>query len=143
MNEVKKPKRPMIFYYAVVAAVLLVFNVLVSPMLFGVKVTDVDYGEFMRLAENRLIEEVEIQDNQIIFSDKDNRYYRTGRMEDAGLTQRLYDCGAKFESEIIEEPSLLLTFLVSWVLPIVVFVALGRYFSKKMMEYPRRLKEKG
>ena len=134
MKEVKKPKRPLIFYYALVLVILLVFNILISPMLFGVKVTDVDYGEFMRLTENRLISEVEIQDNQIIFTDKDDRYYRTGRMDDPGMIERLYDSGAKFESEIIEEPSLLLTFLMSWVLPIAVFVALGRYFGKKMTE---------
>ncbi len=113
MKEVKKPKRPLIFYYALVLVILLVFNILISPMLFGVKVTDVDYGEFMRLTENRLVSEVEIQDNQIIFTDKDDRYYRTGRMDDPGMIERLYDSGAKFESEIIAEPSLLLTFLMS------------------------------
>ena len=134
MKEVKKPKRPLIFYYTLVLVVLLVFNILIAPMLSNVKVTDVDYGEFMRLTENKLIAEVEVQDSQIIFTDKDNRYYRTGRMEDPGMIERLYDSGAKFESEIIEEPSFLLTFLMSWVLPIVAFVAIGQFFSKKMME---------
>ena len=137
MNEVKPPKKPLIFYYGVVMLVLLLFNFLAMPWLAQRQIIEVDYGTFMTMTENKEIGQVEVQqeENQIIFTDKENKViYKTGMMPDTDLTQRLFDSGAKFSGEIIEQADPLLSFLVSWILPIAIFIALGQYMSKKIMK---------
>ena len=122
MQEVKKPRKPLIYYYVIVLLVLLLFNFLAMPWIAQRQIREVDYGTFMDMAENREIGEVEVQqeDNQIIFTDKEGTVYKTGMMPDADLTQRLYDSGAKFSGEIIQQADPLLSFLLTWVLPIVI-----------------------
>ena len=137
MNEVKKPKKPLIYYYAIVLLALLLFNFLAMPWLMQRQIQQVDYGTFISMTENGEIGQVEIQaqEKQIIFTDKDDTaVYKTGMVDDPDLTQRLYDSGAKFSGEIIEQMSPLLNFLLTWVLPIVIFVGIGQYMSKKLME---------
>ena len=137
MQEVRKPKKPLIFYYGVVLLILLLFNFLAMPWLAQRQVQQVDYGTFIEMAENQELGQVEVQqqDNQILFTNKDNTaIYKTGMMPDPDLTQRLKDSGARFSGEIIEQANPILSFLLSWVLPIVIFVAIGQYMSKKMME---------
>lgn len=137
MQEVRKPKKPLIFYYGVVLIILLLFNFLAMPWLAQRQVREVDYGTFIEMAENHELGQVEVQqqDNQILFTDKDNTMiFKTGMMPDPDLTQRLNDSGAKFSGEIIEQANPIISFLVSWVLPIVIFIAIGQYMSKKLME---------
>ena len=135
MNEVKTPKKPLISYYCIVILLLLLFNMLVMPMISQRQVKEVDYNTFMEMTYNDNIGKVELQDNQILFTDKDNtQLYKTGLMSDPELTQRLYDHGAQFASEIQEQMSPVLSFLLSWVLPIVIFVGLGQMFTKQMMK---------
>ena len=137
MQEVKKPKKPLIFYYIVVLLILMLINFLAVPWAAQRMVQSVDYGTFMEMTEQKQIGQVQVQEqeNQIIFTDKDNTaIYKTGMMPDPELTERLYDAGAKFEGEIIQQTDPLVTFLLSWVLPIAIFVALGQYLSKKMMK---------
>ena len=137
MQEVKKPKKPLLFYYAIVLLVLLLFNFLAMPWLAQRQVQEVDYGTFIEMAANKELGQVEVQeqDNQIIFTNKDNTVvYKTGMMPDPDLTQRLADSGAKFSGQIIEQANPVITFLLSWVLPIVVFIAIGQLMSKKLME---------
>ena len=135
MNEVKKPKKPLMYYYTVVLLLVFLFNSLAMPKLLERQVKEVDYGTFMTMTENCEIGQVEIQDNQIVFTDKleEPTVYKTGRMEDPNLAERLHASGAEFSPEIIEEMSPLLSFFVSWILPMLIFVAIGQYFSKKMM----------
>ena len=135
MNEVKTPKKPLISYYCVVILLLLLFNMLVMPTISQRQVKEVDYNTFMEMTYNDNIGKVELQNNQILFTDKDNKQvYKTGLMSDPELTQRLYDHGAQFASEIQEQMSPVLSFLVSWVLPIVIFVGLGQMLTKQMMK---------
>ena len=135
MNEVKTPKKPLISYYCVVILILLLFNMLVMPMISQRQVKEVDYNTFMEMTYNDNIGKVELQDNQILFTDKDNQQvYKTGLMSDPELTQRLYDHGAQFASEIQEQMSPVLGFLISWVLPIAIFVGLGQMLTKQMMK---------
>lgn len=137
MEEIKKPKKPLIFYYAIVVIVLLLINLLTVPWLAQRQVKEVDYGTFLQMAQDQDLGLVEVQEseNQIIFTDKEeNTIYKTGMMPDPDLTQRLADSGAKFSGEIIEQTNPILTFLVSWVLPIVIFIAIGQYMSKKLMQ---------
>ena len=135
MNEVKRPQKPLIFYYAIAMAALLLFNMLAMPWFMDRQVKEVDYGTFMSMTEEKNIGLVEIQDNQIVFTDKEEKQvFKTGLMDDPGRTERLYAAGAVFSSEIIEEASPLLTFLLSWVLPIVVFIGLGQLMTRKMMD---------
>ena len=135
MNEVKTPKKPLISYYCIMILLLLLFNMLVMPMISQRQVKEVDYNTFMEMTYNDNIGKVELQDNQILFTDKDNtQLYKTGLMSDPELTQRLYDHGAQFASEIQEQMSPVLSFLLSWVLPIVIFVGLGQMFTKQMMK---------
>ena len=136
MNEVKTPKKPLIYYYAIMLLILLLFNFLAMPWIAQRQIREVDYGTFMQMAEDKKIGQVEVQEteNQIIFTDKDGTtVYKTGMMPDPDLTQMLKDSGAKFSGEIIQQTDPLLSVLLSWVLPIVVFVALGQYLSKRMM----------
>ncbi len=137
MEEIKKPKKPLIFYYAIVVIVLLLINLLTVPWLAQRQVKEVDYGTFLQMAQDQDLGLVEVQEseNQIIFTDKEeNTIYKTGMMPDPDLTQRLADSGAEFSGEIIEQTNPILTFLVSWVLPIVIFIAIGQYMSKKLMQ---------
>ena len=135
MNEVKTPKKPLIAYYCIVILLLLLFNMLVMPMISQRQVKEVDYNTFMEMTYNDNIGKVELQDNQILFTDKDNtQLYKTGLMSDPELTQRLYDHGAQFASEIQEQMSPVLSFLLSFALPIVIFVGLGQMLTKQMMK---------
>ena len=134
MNEVKKPKQPLIFYYLLAVVAIIVFNSVIAPMLFSPKVTEVDYSEFMRMTEEKQVKEVMVQDNQIIFTNGDGSFFKTGLMDDPDLTQRLYASGAKFSSQIVEQMSPLLSLLLSWVLPLIVMIALGQLVSKKLLE---------
>ena len=134
MHEVKKPRKNIAYYYFVVLMLLMLFNAFVYPYLLEQQVEEVDYGTFMSMTEKGKIGQVEIQTNQIIFTNRDNsKIYKTGLMDDPDRTQRLYDSGAKFSSEIVQQMSPLASFLMTWILPIVIFVALGQYMSKKMM----------
>ncbi len=134
MNEVKKPRQPMVFYYVLAVAAIILFNSLIAPLLFSPRVTEVSYDEFMTMTEDKKIAEVMIEDNQIMFADAEGKLYKTGRMDDPQLTQRLYESGAKFASQIVEQMSPILSFLVSWALPLVLMIGLGQYFSKKLVE---------
>lgn len=134
MHEVKKPKKNLAYYYLIVLIVIMLFNAFVYPYIIEQQVKEVDYGTFMSMTEKGKIGQVEIQSNQIIFTNKDNtKIYKTGLMDDPDRTQRLYDSGAKFSSEIVQQMSPLASVLLTWILPIFLFVALGQYMSKKMM----------
>ena len=134
MNEVKTPKKNWLYYYTIVLLVLFLFNVLVLPLISQKSVKEVDYGTFITMTNNKEIGKVEIQDNQILFTNKDgSQIYKTGIMDDPDRTTRLYESGAVFSSEIIEEMSPLLSFFLSWILPMLIFIALGQYLSKKML----------
>ena len=136
MKEVKSPKKPLLYYYGIVLLVLVLFNVVLAPVLSMKQVREVDYGTFMSRIEDKKIDNVQIEDNQILFTEKDskNTVYKTGLMEDATLTERLYESGAKFSKEIDAQMSPVLSFLLTGVLPLVIFIALGQYMGKKMME---------
>ena len=137
MNEVKTPKKPLLYYYSIVLLLLILFNFLAMPRLAERQVKEVDYGTFMTMAENKEIGQVEVQEseNRIVFTNKDNTVvYKTGMMPDPDLTSRLYASGAQFEGEIIEQADPLVSVLVSWILPIVIFVVLGNYLTKRMMK---------
>ena len=134
MKEVKSPKKPMIYYYLIVLLVILVFNMVVSPLIANARVKEVDYGTFMRMIEEKKIDEVEVGDSQIVFTVKDSKQiYKTGAMTDPTLSERLYAAGATFSKEIERSTSPLLSFFLSFVLPILIFIALGQYMAKKMM----------
>lgn len=136
MKEVKSPKKPLIFYYGIALLVIVLFNVIVSPLLIKARVTEVDYGTFMSMIEQKKIGNVEVDDDQIIFTDKDDakKIYKTGAMNDPTLTQRLYDSGAKFSKDIETTTSPLVSFLLTFVLPLIIFIGLGQYMGKKLME---------
>ena len=135
MKEVKSPKKPLIYYYCIVLLVLMVFNSFILPLLARQQIKEVDYGTFMTMTENGEIGKVEIESNQILFTDKDGKtIYKTGVMNDPNLTERLHASGAEFASEIVEEASPLMTFFLTWILPVVFFVAIGQLLYKKMSE---------
>ena len=135
MNEVKTPKKPLVFYYGIAMVVLLLLNMLVMPLITQHQVEEVDYGTFIKMTENKEIGQVEIEDNQILFTNKDkSKIYKTGLLNDDGLVQRLYDSGAEFSGEIVEQMSPLMSFIVSWVLPVVLFVVLGQLLSRQLMK---------
>ena len=135
MNEVKQPKKPLIYYYVIVMTIVVLFNLLAMPALMEMQVKEVDYGTFMTMTEEGSIGEVDIQDNQIVFTDKEKtQVYKTGLVEDPNRTERLYAAGAVFSSEIVEETSPLLSFLLTWILPIAIFSFIGQMASKKMMD---------
>ncbi|MBP3305368.1 MAG: ATP-dependent zinc metalloprotease FtsH [Oscillospiraceae bacterium] len=135
MNEVKKPKKPLIYYYFIVLLIVMLFNLLVMPKIVERQIKETDYGTFMTMTEEQKIGRVEIQNNQILFTDKEETaIYKTGLMNDPGLVERLKASGAVFSSEIIEETSPLLMILLTWILPVVIFVALGQFMSKKLMD---------
>ena len=135
MNEVKQPKKPLMWYYSVVLIALLLFNVLVMPMIADMKIKEVDYGTFMSMTEQKDIGRVEIQDNQILFTNKDDsQIFKTGLLDDPGRTERLYEAGAKFSGEIVEETSPILNFFLYFLLPMLIFAGLGQILSRKMMD---------
>ena len=135
MNEVKQPKKPLIWYYSVVLIAILLFNVLVMPMIADMKIKEVDYGTFMSMTEQKDIGRVEIQDNQILFTNKDDsQIFKTGLLDDPGRTERLYEAGAKFSGEIVEETSPILNFFLYFLLPMLIFAGLGQILSRKMMD---------
>ena len=135
MKEVKPPKKPLIYYYGVALVVLLLINFLLVPLVARHAVQEVDYGTFMTMTENKEIGQVEVEDNQIIFTNKDgSKIYKTGPMNDPDLTQRLYDAGAEFTRDIVEETSPLLSFVLTWILPIIIFIAIGQLMAKKLTD---------
>ena len=134
MNEVKRPKKPLIFYYTLVMVALVLVNFLLVPWIAEQQIIEVDYGTFITMTENKEIDQVKVEDNQILFEGKDGKIYKTGLMNDPDLVNRLHDSGAQFGGEIVEETSPLLSILLTWVLPVVLFVALGQFMSKKLMD---------
>ncbi len=135
MKEVKSPKKPLIYYYCIVLLIILAFNLLITPLLSNNQVMSVDYGTFMDMIEKKNIDAAQVEDTQILFTDKEGlMIYKTSRMEDPTLTERLYDAGAKFD-RVVEEPlSPFWSFMLTFVLPILIFVGLGQYMNKKLME---------
>lgn len=135
MNEIKRPRRPILIFYIVLLLLLFVFNGMLLPKMAEQQVKEVDYGTFMTMTENGQIGSVQIEDNKILFSSKDgSKLYKTGVVNDPDLVNRLHASGAEFNSRIVEEMSPTTNFLVSWVLPILIFFALGQYLSRKMMD---------
>ncbi|MBT9714146.1 ATP-dependent zinc metalloprotease FtsH [Faecalibacterium prausnitzii] len=135
MKEVKTPRKPLAIYYALVLLMLLLLNLVLLPWMEERQIKEVDYGTFMTMTEEKSIGRVDIESNQIIFTDKDEtQVYKTGLMNDTGLTERLYDAGATFSSEIVEQSSPVLSFLIWFVLPIILFSAIGNQMNKKLME---------
>ena len=134
MNEVKSPKKPLIYYYLVAALLVVLFNMLLMPAMMEKRIEQVDYGTFMSMTEEGNIGLVEIQSNQIIFTDKEQKLiYKTGTIDDPGLTERLYAAGAVFSGEIVEESSVLAS-LIGWIAPVLIFVFIGQMLSKRMMD---------
>ena len=135
MKEVKSPKKPLLYYYGIILLVILLFNLIVSPLLMQQQVTEVDYGTFMRMIEEKNIGKVQVDSDEIVFTDKDETtVYSTGAMDDPTLTQRLYDCGATFTKEVQQTTSPVLSFLLTTILPLVIFIGIGQYLSKKLLE---------
>ena len=135
MKEVKSPKKPLIYYYVIVLLVLAAFNFFVSPLLLSRQVTEVDYGTFMSMTEKKNIGRVEVEDSQIIYTDKNNdNIYKTGVMDDPNLTERLYQSGATFSKDIEQTMSPIMSFLLTFILPMVIFVVLGQYLGRKLLE---------
>ena len=136
MKEVKSPKKPLIYYYLIVLGAILLFNMLVSPLLVQSQVIEVDYGTFVEMAENKELGKVEVNEaeNQILFTDKDNTVvYEAGMIPDQDLAQLLKDSGAQYGGQVVKQASPILSFLLGWVLPIAIFVLLGQYMSKRLM----------
>ena len=135
MKEVKPPRKPLFYYYGIALVVLLLINFLLVPLVARHAVQEVDYGTFMTMTENKEIGKVEVEDNQIIFTNKDgSKIYKTGPMNDPDLTQRLYDAGAEFTRDIVEQTSPLLSVVLTWVLPIVLFIVVGQLMAKKLTD---------
>ncbi|MBQ1876532.1 MAG: ATP-dependent metallopeptidase FtsH/Yme1/Tma family protein, partial [Selenomonas sp.] len=135
MQEVQPPKKPMAFYYILVLAVMLLFNEMARPYFDQAQIEQVDYGTFMDMTENQQISQVEIKDNQILFTGKeDNKKYKTGLVNDPELVDRLHASGAQFNQDIKEETSPIVSFFLTWILPLIIFFAIGQYFSRKLME---------
>lgn len=136
MNEVKKPRKPLIFYYCIVLICLILFNSITVPWLMERQVKEVDYGTFISMTEKKQVDRVDLdsQENVIYFTDKEEQIYKTAMVEDAGLTERLYNAGISFYGQEIRQTSPILTILLSWILPLIVIVLIGQYMSKKMMK---------
>jgi cell division protease FtsH len=135
METSKKPKRPLIYYYGIVAVALMLINFLLLPYIASRQIQEVDYGSFMSMIENQELDQVQIQDNQILFTKKnDSGIYKTGLVNDLTLTQRLYDAGVTFSGEIVETASPFQTILLYWILPMLIFGAIGQFMSKKLMD---------
>ncbi len=135
MKEVKSPKKPLIYYYAIALLVIFLFNILAMPLIAQEKVKEVDYGTFMSMIEQKKIGKVEVQDSQIVFTDKkETTVYKTGAMDDPTLTERLYESGAEFARDIQTTMSPLLSGFLSIILPLIIFIGLGQYMSRKFMD---------
>ncbi len=135
MNEVKSPKKPLIYYYFIVLLVLMIINLTVMPWFNSRQVVEVDYGTFMTMTENHEIGQVLVDANKITFTNKENtQIFKTGRMDDPGLIERLHAAGAQFGGEIVEEMPLFLSILLNWVLPMVIFVVIGQLLARQMMK---------
>lgn len=135
MKEIKSPKKPLIFYYGIVLLLIVMFNLIVSPILMEKQVTEVDYGTFMKMVEEKNVGEVEVGNSMIVFTDKDGKtIYQTGAMNDPNLTERLYNAGASFTKEIEKTTSPIISFLVTGILPLVIFIVLGQYMSRRLMQ---------
>ena len=135
MKEVKSPKKPLLYYYGIILLIVLLFNVFVSPLLMKNQVEEVDYGTFMRMIDEKNIGEVEVEDDEIVFTDKDKQQvYTTGAMDDPTLTQRLYDAGATFTKQVQQTTSPVLSFILSTLVPLLIFFGIGQYLSKKLVE---------
>ena len=134
MNTVKSPKKPLIFYYLIFMLALFLFNALLMPSVSEMKIEEVDYGTFISMTDEKKIDQVEIQTNRILFTDKDGKIYKTGLMDDPNRTERLYASGAQFSSEIIEEMSPLLSFFLSWIVPMLIIILLGQLLTRKLMK---------
>ncbi len=136
MNEVNKPKKPLIYYYAIVILSLALLNLFAIPAMNQREIKEVDYGTFMKATENQEIKEVQVEENRILYTlkgDEEEQIYKTGLMNDPGLTERLYESGAEFSSTIQEQASPLVSFLLSWVLPVFAFVILGQLLTRRYM----------
>jgi len=134
VDEIKNPRKPLIYYYVIAMLVLMLFNLLAKPWIMRAQIDEVDYGTFIRMTEEKKIGKVNIEENQILFTDAEGKkVYRTGPMEDPGRTERLYQSGAKFSSEIVEQASPIVSMLLSWVVPLLLFWGLGQYMQKKLM----------
>ena len=135
MNEVKKPKKPLLYYYGITVLLVVLFNLLFMPKVLQRQIKETDYGTFMNMTEEKNIGKVQIQDNQILFTDKEGKMvYKTGLMNDPELVARLKESGAEFSSQIIEETSPILSILLTWIFPMIMFILLGQFISKKMMD---------
>ena len=134
MNTVKSPKKPLIFYYFIFMLALFLINVLLMPSVSEMKIEEVDYGTFITMTDEKKIDQVEIQTNRILFTDKEGKVYKTGLMDDPNRTERLYASGAQFSSEIIEEMSPLLSFFLSWIVPMLIIILLGQLLTRKLMK---------
>ena len=135
MNEVKMPKKPLIYYYAIAMIILFLFNALAMPYIAKRQIKEVDYGTFMTMTEDKEIGQVEIQSNQILFTDREEeQVYKTGVMNDPDLVNRLHKSGAEFTSEIVEEMSPITSVVLTWILPMIVFIAIGQMMTKKLMK---------
>ena len=134
MNTVKSPKKPLIFYYLIFMLALFLFNALLMPSVSEMKIEEVDYGTFISMTDEKKIDQVEIQTNRILFTDKEGKIYKTGLMDDPNRTERLYASGAQFSSEIIEEMSPLLSFFLSWIVPMLIIILLGQLLTRKLMK---------
>lgn len=135
MKEVKNPKRPMAYYYAIVLLILLGLNFIILPTMAERQVKEVDYGTFITMTEEHKIGKVEVESNQIVFTNKDeSKVYKTGLMNDPTLTERLYDSGAKFSSEIVKPMNPLMSMFLGLILPMILFIALGQWMSRRLMK---------
>ena len=135
MNEVKEPnKKPLLYYYFLVLLMIFLFNFLVFPQMVAPRVREIDYGTFMTMTEEHKIDQVQLESNQIVFSDKDGNIYKTGLMNDPNLVERLHNANVTFASQIVQQLSPLANFLLSWVLPIAIFYLLGRMLNRRMMK---------
>ena len=135
MNEVKEPnKKPLLYYYFLALLLIFLFNFLVFPQMVAPRVREIDYGTFMTMTEDHKVDQVQLESNQIVFSDKDGNLYKTGLMDDPNLVERLHDANVTFASQIVQQLSPFANFLLSWVLPIAIFYFLGRMLNRRMMK---------
>ena len=135
MKEVKEKKKPILFYYIVALAVIFMFNAIARPYYDSKSVKQVDYGTFMNMTEDEKIADVQIEENQILFKDKDGNEYRTGVVNDPQLTERLHKANVSFNEVIKEKDSPFTDFLIAWILPILIFFGIGYYFNRKLMNH--------
>lgn len=135
MNEVNRPRKPLLIFYIAVLLILFLWNSMIVPMVAEQEIKEVDYGTFMTMTEKNQIGKVQIGSNKILFTNKDgSKTYKTGIMNDPDLVNRLHASGAEFTSEIVEEMSPAASFFLNWILPIIIFVVLGQYLSRRMMD---------